>query len=177
MDNELTVFRCHHQRVQLAAQEWLLRWQPPPWPGVACPSCGADSIGKLMSRQERDTHVCKACRHTFSLDDVPGCHCTFPGQLLKCATCKEYLDLIRYVKQRLPALQKLSDEEVRKRFNPKKYAQRDLTRRVRVVEPERPFPEDVNQNWAQLSLLKTDADEQPTPKKRRRDRGQRADSD
>ena len=111
-----------------------------------------------MTRKERDTHVCKACRHTFSLDNVPGCHCTFPGQLLKCATCKEYLDLIRYVNQRLPALQKLSDQEVRKRFNPKKYAQRDLTRRVKIVEiqQELAFPENVKQNWVQLSFMESD---------------------
>jgi hypothetical protein len=159
MDNELTVFQCHHQRVQLATQEWLIQWQLPEWPGIVCPSCGADSISKLMSRKGRKTHVCQECRHTFSLDDVPGCHCTFPGLLLKCATCKHYLDLVRYVNRRLPALQELSDEEIEKRFDPKKYAQRDMTRRAKL-EPLAPleptFPEDVAQSWVQLSFLEED---------------------
>jgi hypothetical protein len=66
--------------------------------------------------------------------------------------------LIDYINQRLPDLQKLSDDEVRKRFDPKKYAQRNLTRRARVVEQELAFPEDVPQNWVQLSLLRTDDD-------------------
>jgi len=158
MDNELTVFRCHHQRVELARQEWALQWHPPEWSDVKCPHCHATSFGKLMSRKGRKSHICNECRHTFSLDDVPGCHCIIPGQLLKCAGCKEYLDLVGYVRRRLPALQQLSDEEISKRSAPKKYVQRDMTRRSRSVEAQQElaFPEDVNHNWVQLSLLEAD---------------------
>lgn len=66
--------------------------------------------------------------------------------------------MVGYVRRRLPALQQLSDEEISKRSAPKKYVQRDMTRRSRSVEAQQElaFPEDVNHNWVQLSLLEAD---------------------
>lgn len=157
MDNELTVFKCHRQRVQLAMQEWLLRWSLPEWPGIVCPDCKGSSFAKLMSSKGLKTHICKSCRHTFSLNDVPGCHCTFPGKLPKCVTCKHYLDLMRYVNQRLPELQQISDAEVNARFNPKAYVGRDMNRRSGEVESavqqEPSFPEGTDHQWVQLSFI------------------------
>jgi hypothetical protein len=162
MENELTVFQGHRQRVQLAVQEWLLRWQLPPWPGIVCPQCQARSFSKVAHPKGGNTHICKQCGHRFSLNDLPGCHCTFPGGLTKCATCKHYLDLVRYVEQRLPELRRLSDEEVTRQFNPRKYAQRDMTRSSGVAksrdQQESPFPDSIDHPWIQLSVLDTDAE-------------------
>lgn len=76
-------------------------WRPPVEGKYQCPFCGSSPIGQIPIKRPGRTHCCSNCNQKFSLEDIPGCTCWYPGKLLKCQDCRHYQKIADGVKQRL----------------------------------------------------------------------------
>lgn len=126
--NELKLFELSQKRTRIAMHEWMRTWRLPTIEPLRCPHCGYERISKRFYTKEGNTHHCSACCQDFSMEEVPGCRCTFPGGLLKCFDCQHHQAMMAYVEQRLPELQKLTEQQLDSIIEHPNFYQRDLNR-------------------------------------------------
>lgn len=66
----------------------------------------------MIVKRPGKTLTCHDCDRQFSMEDIPGCTCWYPGKLLKCQDCYYYEQIVAGVNQRLSGeLKNMTPEE------------------------------------------------------------------
>ncbi|MEH2248165.1 hypothetical protein [Nostoc sp.] len=115
MINSLEQFQLNKLRTQIA-YAIVLKKENFPEPEVigsfSCPFCQSQQVYQQMRRKDGNTHVCRQCRHDFSLELVDGCRCWFPGKLAKCHDCSRFQAILPLLKEANDGLLPLSRQEL-----------------------------------------------------------------
>lgn len=165
--NEVKLFELSQKRTRIAMHEWMRRWRLPIVEPLCCPHCSSEKISKLFHPRNGKIYRCSACQQDFSLEEVPGCRCTFPGGLLKCFDCQHYQAMMAYVEQRAPQLNQLTENQLDAILRTPNFYKRDLNRyppQVNLKDRDRSeelsyLHRDEGDTKVQLSLF--DGDENP----------------
>ncbi len=133
-------------RTLILMNEWLRRWKSPSPQPLYCPKCNSKKVGRRSRIRDRKPYVCSQCRYSFSLEELPGCRCSRPGDLLTCLDCQHYQNMMAYVERNQSRVANLSEAELDAIINDPSFYKRNTGQpQFPALQVERTYSNEVAQ--------------------------------